>query len=261
MTTLDRLADAIGRHEGLAIAVSGGVDSMLLTHVAHRTPARVVALHALSPAVPQEATARVKAHAARCGWSLRLIDAAELTDPDYVANPVNRCYFCKNNLYARIREATDLTIAAGTNADDLTDYRPGLDAARGYGVVHPFVEAGIGKASIYALAADLGLSDLAELPAQPCLASRIETGIAVDAETLAFIERTERALRGVLPAAAALRCRVTAAGVVAEASPLPAGEALARVEAAAASLCRTEGRRFAGLRAYRRGSAFLRPGA
>ena len=103
-------------------------------------------LHAVSPAVPPHATARVRAHAERHGWALTVADAGEFDDPRYRANPVDRCYFCKSNLYDRIRSVTEGTVASGTNLDDLGDYRPGLKAAAERGVVHPFVEAGIDKA-------------------------------------------------------------------------------------------------------------------
>lgn len=257
----DRLSAALARHGPLAVAVSGGVDSMLLMHAAHALSGGVVAMHAVSPAVPEEATARVERHAARAGWALRLLDAGELADPRYTQNPANRCFFCKENLYARIRAATDLPIASGANLDDLGDYRPGLDAARHAGVVHPFVEAGIGKAEIYRMAAARGLSDIAALPAQPCLASRIETGIAVDAATLRFIERAEAVLSALVPGAEALRCRVTRTGVVAELAPMPDARLVADVEGRLSALAAADGRAFAGVRPYRRGSAFLREGA
>ncbi|WMS43419.1 adenine nucleotide alpha hydrolase [Acuticoccus sp. MNP-M23] len=248
---------AIARHDALAIAVSGGVDSMLLAHLAHRTGAAVKVVHAVSFAVPEEATARVKVHATRHGWDLALVDAGELADPQYTANPVNRCYFCKSNLYSRIRSVTDATIASGANTDDLGDFRPGLLAAAERSVVHPFVEAGAGKAVIYALAAELGLGDIAALPAQPCLASRIETGITVTPETLTFIDETERTLRPLLGAGAALRCRVTAAGVAVEVAPTPPPAAATAAHSAAADICAMAGRPFLGLKPYQRGSAFL----
>jgi len=257
VTAEARLAAALARHGPLAVAVSGGVDSMLLMHAAHGLAAGTVAMHAVSPAVPEEATARVRRHAARAGWTLRLLDAGELADPRYAQNPVNRCFFCKENLYARIRAATDLAIASGANLDDLGDYRPGLDAARHAGVVHPFVEAGIGKAAIYAMAAARGLDDLAALPAQPCLASRIETGIPVDAATLGFIERAEAAIGALVPGASSVRCRVTRAGVVAEIAPLPDGPLIETVAHRLGDLAAGDGRAFAGVRPYRRGSAFL----
>ena len=256
------LVAVLDRNAELAIAVSGGVDSMVLTYLAHRfSRAEVTAIHAVSPAVPAAATARVEAHAKRHGWALRLIDAGELRDPAYLANPVNRCFYCKSNLYGSIRAVTAMPIASGTNVDDLSDFRPGLEAARERDVLHPFVEAGVRKADIYALAAVHGLDDLAALPAQPCLASRIETGIGVDAASLAFIERVESELLALLPTANAIRCRVTPAGIQIECSPLPEGCDRARSEARVHELCAESGRRLVGFRPYRRGSAFLRDAA
>src|SRR5262249_33153663 len=156
-------------------------------------------VHAVSPAVPAHATARVAAYAEREGWTLRMVDAGEFADPRYRANPVDRCYFCKTNLYARIRPLTDRVIAPGTHVDHLGDFRPGLRAAAEKDVVHPYVEAGIDKAAVRALARGLSLSDLAELPAQPCLSSRVETGIAIDADDLAFVDAMERRLSAGLP--------------------------------------------------------------
>ena len=130
----------------VAIAVSGGVDSMTLAFVAHRIlGAKATMFHATSPAVPPEAGERVRRHGARHGWSVKIISAGEFDDPAYLANPVNRCFFCKTNLYGAIARHTQATIASGTNLDDLGDYRPGLQAARDHGVRHPFVEAEIPK--------------------------------------------------------------------------------------------------------------------
>src|SRR4249920_3245451 len=99
-----RLVSVLDRHERLAVAVSGGVDSMTLAHVAWRfSRARTTMYHATGPAVPAAARGRVEAHAARHGWPLVLLDAGEQADPRYRANPVDRCYYCKTNLYARIR--------------------------------------------------------------------------------------------------------------------------------------------------------------
>ena len=142
--------------------------------------------------------------------------------------------------------------------DDLSDFRPGLEAARQRGVIHPYVEAGLRKADIYALAQAHGLDDLAALPAQPCLASRIETGIAVDEGALRFIEQAELGLARLLPGQGALRCRITAAGVVLECERVPAGAARQALEEWARTLCAESGRAFAGVRPYRRGAAFLR---
>ena len=254
-----RLITALDRHESLAIAVSGGVDSMTLAHVAFRhASARTTMYHATGPAVPAAARGRVEQHAARHGWPLVLLDAGEQDDARYRANPVDRCYYCKTNLYARIGEATSDPIASGTNCDDLDDFRPGLRAATEHRVVHPYVEASIDKAAVYALAAELGLGDLERLPAQPCLASRVETGIAIAAEDLAFIDAVESRLAARLGREAVLRCRVTHAGIVIELGAVLASAAAANAHEIASEACVAAGRRFAGVRRYTRGAAFLR---
>ncbi len=257
---LEALVAALDSRPALTVAVSGGVDSMVLSYVAHRfSSSSVTMAHAVSPAVPASATARVRRYAAREGWSVRFLDAGEFADPDYRANPVDRCYFCKSNLYARIASSVEGVIASGTNADDLGDFRPGLKAAGERDVVHPYVEAGVAKAGIYDLAARLGLDDLAELPAQPCLASRIETGIAIDADDLAFVERAEAAAAALAPAKTDIRCRITWEGVALEIGEGVPESRRAELSLLLAALCRDEGRLFAGVRPYRRGSAFLRP--
>ncbi|MGF1528244.1 MAG: adenine nucleotide alpha hydrolase [Candidatus Competibacterales bacterium] len=184
---------ALGR---VTVAVSGGVDSMTLAAVAHQTLGeQATMVHAVSPAVPPEATARVRRHGAASGWALREIDAGEFQDPRYRANPVNRCFFCKTNLYAAMAAVAVGQLISGTNCDDLGDYRPGLQAAAHHHVRHPYVDAGIDKAGVRAIARHLGLTDLAELPAAPCLSSRVETGIAIEAAPLAAIDQVEQRLR------------------------------------------------------------------
>ena len=258
---LARLVGALDRHERIAVAVSGGVDSMTLAHVAWRfSRAEATMYHATGPAVPLAARGRVEAHAAQHGWPLTLLDAGEQADVRYRANPVDRCYYCKTNLYARIREATPDPIASGTNRDDLDDFRPGLRAAKERDVVHPYVEAGLDKADVYSLAAHLGLGDLERLPAQPCLASRVETGIAIAPDDLAFIDAVETRLAAHLGGEAVLRCRVTHRGIVIElASAQDDDAAIARDIGAEA--CAKAGRAFAGVRPYLRGAAFLRKAA
>lgn len=250
---MTKLEAVLANLPDLAIAVSGGVDSMTLAHAAHRTglPGLLV-VHALSPAVPMEATDRVRDHATRFGWRLTEVDAGEFADPAYRANPVDRCYFCKTNLYDRIAHVTEGPIASGANLDDLGDYRPGLIAAAEHRVRHPFVEAGMDKSAVRALARQFDLADISELPAQPCLSSRVETGIAISARDLAFVARMERALAPHVPQGTDLRCRVTHGGIVVEA-PEP-DEAMRRI---ADELCAGESRLFLGFRPYRRGAAFL----
>ena len=260
---LERVIEAIGR---VAVAVSGGVDSMTLAVVAHRVlGASATMVHAVSPAVPADATERVERYARREGWRLVRIDAGELLDARYVANPVNRCYFCKTNLYSTIAPlaGAGVTIVSGTNTDDLGDFRPGLAAAAEHSVRHPYVECGIGKPAIRAIATRLGLDDLAELPAAPCLSSRVETGIAIDPEVLKAIDACERLVRDVT-GAATVRCRVRRDAVVVELDDTAladleaprraalAGEVDERMTAAGVS-------RVLRFEPYRMGSAFLRP--
>jgi uncharacterized protein len=194
----------------VAVAVSGGVDSMTLAAAAWEVfGVAMLAVHAVSPAVPPRATARVASHAARLNWPLEIIDAQEFEDERYLANPVNRCFYCKFNLYGRIAGLTDLQVVSGTNLDDLSDFRPGLKAAEAHAVRHPYVEAGIDKQGVRAIARHFGLAEVAELPAAPCLSSRLETGVAVTPARLKFVDRVELFVTDLL-SPQTVRCRIRA---------------------------------------------------
>lgn len=246
----------------LAVAVSGGIDSLTLATVLHGARAGAVQMfHAVSPAVPGEATARVERLAAGQGWALRIVDAGEFEDADYRANPVNRCFFCKTNLYGSIGRHTTAQILSGANLDDLGEYRPGLDAAADKSVRHPYLEAGIAKRDVRALARHLGLGALSELPAAPCLSSRVETGIPIRPEMLKAIHAVERDLARDFPRGT-VRCRVRASGVVVELDPAT----LAQVAGARQTIVRSQVAALFGDGAagsalvfapYRNGSAFL----
>ncbi|MES2624626.1 MAG: adenine nucleotide alpha hydrolase [Pseudomonadota bacterium] len=215
-TCLKSLQRVLEQHGQLAIAVSGGVDSMTLAVIACRLNSATVVFHALSPAVPDLGTARVRAYAERFNWQLHEIDAGEMDDPDYRRNPGNRCYYCKSNLYTSIRRHTNLMIASGTNLDDLDDYRPGLIAAAEQQIIHPLVEARINKMAVRQLATMAGLQELSELPASPCLSSRVTTGIAIDADLLPLIDQTEEAIRKLFHHKSGgenIRCRIRNAGI------------------------------------------------
>ena len=249
--------------ETSAIAVSGGVDSTTLAVIAHHLLGRerVTMMHAVSPAVPPEATERVRHFAEIEGWDLRILDAGEFADENYISNPINRCFFCKGNLYGAITRISDRQVLSGTNTDDLGEYRPGLEAARDHQVRHPYLEADIDKQGVRALARELGLGDLAELPASPCLSSRVETAIAIDPETLRAIHAIERLISEEL-APKTIRCRVRRTGIFIELDP----QSLARMPAdkradlsnTIAALLPTElAAGPIGFETYRNGSAFV----
>jgi pyridinium-3,5-biscarboxylic acid mononucleotide sulfurtransferase len=258
-----RLAAVLSAIEGrLAVAVSGGVDSVTLATFAHRAAgSRAEVFHAVSPAVPEEATGRVKRLAADQGWRLRIVDAREFADESYLANPVDRCFFCKTNLYGCIARHSDAQILSGANLDDLGEYRPGLNAAKLHSVRHPYLEAKIDKKAVRSLARDLGLGALSELPAAPCLSSRVETGIAIRPEVLKAIHAVEQSIAKDFPTGI-VRCRVRARGVVIELDPETLGAIAGRRED---ELRAHADRIFAGIASthdlsfqpYRNGSAFV----
>lgn len=258
-----RLADVVGTLPPVALALSGGVDSLTLAACLRAEGVRVTAFHALSAAVPAEATARARALCDERGIPLVLVDAGEMRDPRYLANPADRCFFCKSSLYDAIAQHTDLQIVSGTNLDDLGDYRPGLRAAAARGVRHPFAEAQLTKPDVRVVARGLGLGALAELPAQPCLSSRVETGIAIEPRVLAAIATVERRARALLGEHVTVRCRVRETGVVLELDEAALG-ALDAVQAAALRAEVEPSLRDADLfeplafERYRMGSAFLR---
>jgi uncharacterized protein len=259
---LRELEALLGSMGAIGVALSGGVDSLTLAAVAHGALGhKAIMYHAQSPAVPLDATARVEAMAATCGWRLQVFDAGEFGRAEYLANPVDRCFHCKTSLYASIRARTAAQVVSGTNLDDLGEYRPGLRAAGEHGVRHPYVEIGVDKDTVRALARTLGLGTVAELPAAPCLASRIETGIGIDAATLALVHASER-LIGAAVAPRTVRCRVRAGGVVLEldAVTLDGMEPQKRDELAAevGGLFADAGlARAVSFAPYRNGSAFL----
>ena len=210
-----RVVDWFNAQPFTAIACSGGIDSLLLAHVAASRPGvRVRVVHAVSAAVPPDATARVVEQATRHGWVLEQVETGEFADERYLANPVDRCFHCKSHLYAVLdriaqRAAVDGgVVVSGANVDDLGEYRPGLKAAAAYGVRHTYVELGIGKVGIRGIARALDLP-YAELPASPCLASRLYTGTRVTPARLRFVNQAEQIVRR-LTGCAVVRCRIEA---------------------------------------------------
>jgi uncharacterized protein len=184
----------------VAIGFSGGVDSTYLAAVAVDALGadHALAIIGRSESFPESQWRAARDLAARIGIPVVEIDTRELEDERYAANPTNRCYFCKSELWTRLaplaRERTAAVLIDGTNADDLTDYRPGGKAAREHGVRSPLAEIGMTKAQIRERSKARGLPTWSQ-PSSPCLSSRIPYGTRVTPERLQRIDRAESALR------------------------------------------------------------------
>ncbi len=204
------LADATHAHAALAnwlrergrvaIGFSGGVDSAYLAVQAVETlgASNVLAIIGRSASYPASQWETARGVATRFGVNVLEIDTDELNDPQYAANPSNRCYFCKTELWSRLvpvaRAHGFNVVLDGTNADDLSDYRPGAQAAREHGIESPLASLGFTKHMIRDLSRDLDIPTWSQ-PSSPCLSSRVPYGTAVTAPRLQQIEEAESALR------------------------------------------------------------------
>jgi pyridinium-3,5-biscarboxylic acid mononucleotide sulfurtransferase len=182
------------------LGYSGGVDSALLAVVLRQELGRerMVAAVGRSPSYPAAQWATARAVAERFDVPLVELDTHELDDPSYLANPTNRCFFCKTELWRRLVPAARArglaVVCDGTNADDLREHRPGHAAGVAAGVRSPLAEAGFTKADVRVAARELGLP-VWDAPAAPCLSSRVAYGIAITPGRLAQVERGEAYLR------------------------------------------------------------------
>jgi uncharacterized protein len=196
----DRLRAWFRERGSVAIGYSGGVDSAYLAAVALRELGadRVLAVIGRSASYPESQWASAREVAATIGLSVLEIGTDELEDPRYAANPSNRCYFCKSELWSKlVRVAAERgidTVIDGTNADDLTGHRPGATAAREQGVVSPLAIFEFSKDEIRRRSRALGLPT-SEQPSSPCLSSRIPYGTPVTVGRLRRVEQAEAALR------------------------------------------------------------------
>ena len=180
------------------VAFSGGIDSTLVLAVARQVLGkRVLAITAKSDSVPERELQTARHLARVLGVEHKIIRTDEMSSPDYLKNPINRCYYCKSELYDKLTKVAAehklTSILNGINLDDLGDHRPGINAAKEAGVISPLVESEFNKQDVRDLARKMGLPNW-EKPALACLSSRIPYGQPVTAEKLAMIEQAEEAL-------------------------------------------------------------------
>lgn len=196
---LDQLCQRLEDFSRVVVAYSGGVDSALVAALAgDRLGERALAITGVSPALAPHLRREASDQARWLGLRHRELATAELADPAYTSNPEDRCYACKRELHrllAPIAAAAEgAQVLDGVNRDDLGDHRPGIRAAREFGVRSPLAEAGIDKAGVRQLSRALGLPWW-DKPAQPCLASRFPYGEAISASRLARVAAAEDWLR------------------------------------------------------------------
>lgn len=200
MAMLAALQSHLGSLGRVMLGYSGGVDSAVLavTGAKALAPGQFLAVIGRSPSYPAGQHETALAIAGRFGVPLLEVDTNEMDDPRYIANPVNRCYFCKSELWRVLGRLADErgfeTIIDGTNASDLGEHRPGLQAAAERQVRSPLADLGWSKSDVREVARDLGIP-IWDAPASPCLASRIQYGLAVTPGRLAQVERGEAFLR------------------------------------------------------------------
>jgi uncharacterized protein len=196
---VERLNALLAAHAPLMIAYSGGVDSAYLLAAARAALGdRALGVIADSASLPRQSLAEALELAERLAARVEVVATDEVRDERYASNPVNRCYFCKAELFTKLdslaRERGFTAIAYGENADDMRQVRPGRLAAEQFQVLAPLRDAGLTKAEIRELSREMGLPT-ADAPAQPCLSSRIPHGTPVTIEALAMIERGEALVR------------------------------------------------------------------
>ncbi|MGV3771416.1 MAG: ATP-dependent sacrificial sulfur transferase LarE [Verrucomicrobiales bacterium] len=199
MNKLEQLQNLLRSYGSCLVAYSGGVDSVFLAYVAHQALGeKALAAIADSPSLPRRELEEAMAIAKQFGFPCRVVQTQEFNNQAYLANPVNRCYFCKSELFTELeplaRSGGFAVLAYGENASDIGDHRPGAQAAKEFQVRAPLKEAGLTKAEIREYSAQLGLPT-ADKPQLACLSSRIPYGEEVTPAKLSMIEAAENILR------------------------------------------------------------------
>ncbi|HSU55006.1 MAG TPA: ATP-dependent sacrificial sulfur transferase LarE [Candidatus Dormibacteraeota bacterium] len=199
MDKLERLRELLRSYGSCLVAYSGGVDSVFLAHVSREVLAdRSLAVIADSPSLPRRELNEALEIGQQFRFPVRVIRTQEFENQEYLSNPNNRCYFCKAELFTQLvplaRAEKFAVIVYGENASDVGDYRPGAQAAAEFQIRAPLKEAGLTKAEIRELSANLGLPT-ADKPQMACLSSRVPYGEAVTEEKLRMIESAENVLR------------------------------------------------------------------
>jgi uncharacterized protein len=196
----EKLKEILAGMSNVLVAYSGGTDSTLVLKVAHDMLGdQAIAMTAVSASLPAADRLEAETLARQIGVTHILVESGETSNPEYLANTPNRCFFCKDETYGRLsafaREHAIQVIVDGTNADDTSDYRPGRKAASQYNVRSPLLEAGFSKAEIRQLSRELGLPNW-DKPAAACLSSRIPYGTQITLSVLSQVERAESFLHG-----------------------------------------------------------------
>jgi len=199
VSKLEQLQETLRSFGSCLVAYSGGVDSVFLARVAHDVlGAKSLAVIADSPSLPRRELEDALKIGVESGFPVRVIRTNEFENPSYLANPLNRCYFCKHELFTQLeplaRKENFSVIAYGENASDIGDFRPGAKAAGEFQVRAPLKEVGLTKAEIRELSTQLGLPT-ADKPQMACLSSRIPHGETVTEKKILMVEEAENVLK------------------------------------------------------------------